>query len=223
MRDSSNGRRRYAVAALVLAAALGLSACGGDDIPTDASKQDFCHAGERFSALQKVPFAEGQEAVEALGEVGTPSDIDAKARSGFTELIERMSTAEDAADFRQRTKSMTEDERDHLFALDTYIQGTCSDRVPAAASEADFCVSGKKFAAAPDDAFAARKAAIIQLAQVGTPESIGAEARLGFIELIDRMNNSQVAIDYQELTRTMSPTEKDYLEALDAYIRKTCS
>lgn len=215
-------RRTAAVLPGLLLAVMVITGC--QDIPEDASKSAFCTAGQRFSALQKVPFSQGREAVDKLAEVGTPSDIDPAAREGFVELIERMNDSEDAGDFRRRTATMDKDERAHLLALDTYIQGACSDRVPSNASRADFCSAGQAFAKAQNDdaSFPKAKEAVAQLVKIGTPENMNAAARLGFIELIDRMNSSTDAPAYDELTRTINPTERDHLDALDAYIKKTC-
>lgn len=223
--DRARGTRRAAAVPTVLLTLLALVALAGcQDIPEDASKAAFCKAGQRFSALQKVPFAQGQDAVDKLADVGTPSDIDSAARAGFVELIDRMNDSEDAGDFRRRTATMDKQERAHLLALDTYIQGACSDRVPSDASRADFCAAGKAFARAQQDdaSFPKAKEAIAELVKIGTPQTMNAAARLGFIELIDRMNSSTDAPGYAELTRTINPTERDHLDALDAYIKKTC-
>lgn len=99
---------------------------GCQNIPEDASTQDFCEAGERYSALRDVTFAKALQVSKQLAEVGTPADIDASARAGFVELIERMEAAENGADFRERTVGMSEKERQHLLDLDTYIQKTCA-------------------------------------------------------------------------------------------------
>ncbi len=99
---------------------------GCQSIPEDAATEDFCSAGQKYSELRGVPFAEAVEVSKQLADVGTPPDIDASARAGFVELIERMDKAKNGADFRNRTTGMSDEERRHLLDLDSYIQRTCS-------------------------------------------------------------------------------------------------
>lgn len=107
-----------------LLGALVLTGC--QSIPEDAATEDFCSAGQKYSELRSVPFDEAVAVSKQLAEVGTPADIDASARAGFVELIERMDEAKNGADFRKRTLTMDQAERKHLLDLDTYIQRTCS-------------------------------------------------------------------------------------------------
>lgn len=102
---------------------------GCQSIPEDADVAAFCTAGKRYSELRDVSFAEAVKVSEQLADVGTPANIDASARAGFVELIDRMGQAENGADFRKRTLGMTASERKHLLDLDTYIQKTCSQAV----------------------------------------------------------------------------------------------
>jgi hypothetical protein len=92
-------------------------------VPSDATKQEFCAAGEAFS--ESEGFSNGVKAAEHLASVGTPPDIKASARAGFIELVERMADSENGPDFRRRTRSLTSRESKHLLDLDTYIQGAC--------------------------------------------------------------------------------------------------
>ncbi len=119
--------RGWVVVRALLGSLLGaLVLTGCQSIPENASKEDFCSAGEKYSELRGVAFAEAVEVSKQLAEVGTPANIDASARSGFVELIERMDEAENGADFRKRTLSMNAEERRHLLDLDSYIQRTCT-------------------------------------------------------------------------------------------------
>jgi hypothetical protein len=115
-------RGRVVAAAVVSTVVL----TGCQSIPEDATTKDFCSAGEKYSELRDVAFSEAVRVSKQLAEVGTPADIDASARAGFVELIERMDDADNGADFRRRTLSMNEQERKHLLDLDTYIQKTCA-------------------------------------------------------------------------------------------------
>lgn len=211
-------RGRYAALALLTAVAT-FALTGCEDIPQDASKADFCLAGERFSALDKVPFSEGQAAAEALAEVGTPADIDKSAREGFVELIDRMDSSDNAAEFRRKSGSLSITEAEHRTALTAYIQMSC---LLANASTADFCVAGKIFAAARNGEFGARKAALDALVKVGAPPDISPAARLGLIELVDRMTASNSNEELDELTRRMGPDQREHLVALDDFIKRAC-
>jgi len=111
-----------------MVSAVALAGCGS--IPDDATEKAFCSAGEKYSELRDVSFAEAVKVSRQLAEVGTPANIDASARAGFVELIDRMDAAKNGADFRKRTLNMNEKERKHLLDLDTYIQKTCAQTVP---------------------------------------------------------------------------------------------
>lgn len=205
------------VTALALVLSLGLTGC--QKIPDSASKADFCQAGERFSALQDVPFSEGQAAIRELADVGTPADIDPAGRAGFEELVDRMESSKNAADFLKKSQKLSIEESEHRTALTVYIQLTC---LLATASTADFCVAGKIFAATRNGEFEARKAALDDLVKVGAPPDIRPAARVGLIELVDRMNAADSNSELDELTRAISPAEREHLEALDAYIKRAC-
>lgn len=215
---SSRRGRTAALALLTAVGAAGLTGC--QDIPDSASKASFCQAGERFSALQDVPFSEGQAAIKALAEVGTPADIDKPARQGFVELVERMESSDDAAEFLEKSQKLSTRESEHRTALTVYIQLTC---VLGNASTADFCVAGKVFAANRNGAFEDRKAALDGLVKVGAPPDISPAARLGLIELVDRMNSSTSNEQLDELTRDISADEREHLVALDDFIKKACT
>lgn len=116
-------RSTVLVAATVLSL-LTLSGCG-QEIPRAADPKEFCSAGEQYSALRQVPYAEALEAGDRLAEVGTPVGIDKPARQGFEELISRMKDSSDAAEFRQRTRDMSAAEKRRLMALDSFIQRVC--------------------------------------------------------------------------------------------------
>jgi hypothetical protein len=131
--------RKLVVAALLLPLVL-LTGCGKGDgrhfctgtdsggctkVPADATKAAFCTAGSTFSEANG--FANGLKAAKALAAVGTPSDIDASARAGFVELVERMVDAENGPDFRRRTRNLSDSEKRHLLDLDSYIRETCAN------------------------------------------------------------------------------------------------
>ena len=112
--------RVVAVCATLLAVGL---VTGCQKIPEDASTKDFCSNGEKFSA--STTFEAGVKAAEKLRDVGTPAGIPKGARQGFVELIERVTEADDGADFKKKAKKLSAAERRHLEALSTYLAKTC--------------------------------------------------------------------------------------------------
>lgn len=219
MLNEVNWRRARFATVVLLTAVVSVGLTGCQKIPKDASKAAFCQAGERFSALQDVPFSEGQAAIKALADVGTPADIDKPAREGFVELVDRMDSSEDAAEFLKKSQRLSAAESEHRTALTVYIQLTC---VLGNASTADFCVAGKVFAATRNGAFEERRTALDTLVKVGAPPDISPAARLGLIELVDRMTSSKSNEQLDELTRKISPDEREHLVALDDFIKRAC-
>ncbi|MFL6061580.1 MAG: hypothetical protein ACJ72E_10135 [Marmoricola sp.] len=101
----------------------GASTSGCTKVPANASTEAFCAAGSTFSSVEG--FANGVKAAKSLAAVGTPPDIDASARAGFVELVERMVDSKNGPDFRSRTRHLSNVEKKHLLDLDTYIGKTC--------------------------------------------------------------------------------------------------
>lgn len=122
---SSTGRTgaRLGLVVSALLASAALAGCGGEDIPENASKKDFCSEGEKFSA--STNFAEGVTAAKKLAEVGTPKDITTGARAGFVELVERVTGSKSGADFKKKQAKLSKTEAEHLSDLNEYIQKTC--------------------------------------------------------------------------------------------------
>lgn len=101
----------------------GASTSGCTKVPANATIAAFCAAGSSFSSVEG--FSNGVKAAKALAAVGTPPDIDASARAGFVELVERMVDSKNGPDFRSRTRHLSNEEKKHLLDLDTYIGKTC--------------------------------------------------------------------------------------------------
>lgn len=95
----------------------------------------------------------------------------------------------------------------------------CSS-IPENASVKDFCTEGEKFSASTNfsDGIKAAK----RLQEVGTPSGIGADARTGFVELVERMLDSENGGDFRARTKKLTAEERKHLVALSNYIRKTC-
>lgn len=104
-----------------LLAMLALAGC--QDVPENASKKEFCSEGEKFSA--STTFEQGVKAAERLAEVGTPAGIPKSARLGFVELIERVTESKNGAEFKKKTKELSDEEGKHLMDLSAYIDKTC--------------------------------------------------------------------------------------------------
>jgi hypothetical protein len=113
--------RRVTPFLLALVAVPVLAGC--QSVPTDASVKEFCASGEQFSAATR--FDQGVASARHLAKVGTPTGIDAGARAGFIELINRVTSARDGNDFTKQSKKLTSEEQNHLAALNDYIRKTC--------------------------------------------------------------------------------------------------
>ena len=118
--------RRVTPFLLAVVAAPLLAGC--QSVPSDASVKAFCASGEQFSASTK--FAQGVAAAKHLAKVGTPAGINADARAGFIELINRVTGAHDGNDFLKRSRKLTVEEQKHLAALSVYITKTCAGSGP---------------------------------------------------------------------------------------------
>ncbi|MCW2857515.1 MAG: hypothetical protein JWR52_3130 [Marmoricola sp.] len=115
--------RRATPFLLVLLAVPVLAGC--QSVPSNASVKAFCSSGDRFSASTR--FDQGVAAAKNLAKVGTPVGINADARAGFIELINRVTSAHDGNDFTTKSRKLTVDEQKHLVALTNYIAKTCTD------------------------------------------------------------------------------------------------
>ncbi len=93
--------------------------------------------------------------------------------------------------------------------------------VPTNATVKDFCASGERFSASTR--FDQGVAAANHLAKVGTPRGISADARAGFIELINRVTGAHDSKDFVKKTNSLNVDEQRHLAALSEYITKTCA
>lgn len=118
--------RRVTPLLLALVAVPLLAGC--KSVPNNATVKAFCASGERFSASTR--FDQGVAAAKDLAKVGTPHGINADARAGFIELINRVTGARDGKDFIKQTNNLNADEKRHLAALSDYIAKTCDTSGP---------------------------------------------------------------------------------------------
>jgi hypothetical protein len=131
-------RTTIAAGGLLLAGAL--AACGGGSSsstasgaagsPTDASKSDFCGSFQTLSS-KSTPA----EVAAQLEKVGTPSDIDSSARSGFETFLAKVEKLPDNAGAKQldqlQSSLSTQDQKDVLAFL-SYTQKECAGSLPSA-------------------------------------------------------------------------------------------
>ena len=115
----------------------GVSGCGDDGPPTDASADDFC---ENFSALGEEFLALGEDPDDAdviktvksladdMAETGTPEDIPDDARAGFEVGVEAIQDLDDDAsieDFDTLDEEFSDEDQENSDAFDTYLEETC--------------------------------------------------------------------------------------------------
>jgi hypothetical protein len=127
-----NARTLVAAGTLVLAA--GLTACGsgssksaadGSGTPTDASKTTFCKTFTDLGA-DTTP----KEAADKLGQIGTPSGIDAGARHGFEVLIDHLRALPDNAkdsDLTGMAKDLKPGDEADVVSFLKYYADECQD------------------------------------------------------------------------------------------------
>jgi len=116
--------------ALVLAGVLvacGSSSSGaagsGSGMPTDASKSAFCGAFDKLGS-GTTPH----EAADALGKVGTPSNIDSNARHGYQVLLDHLRELPDNAkesDITAMAKGLSGSDQADVTAFITYYATEC--------------------------------------------------------------------------------------------------
>lgn len=107
-----------------------------------------------------------------------------------------------------------------LLALGLALGLSGCRSIPKSASVKDFCSAGEKFSASTT--FGQGVSAAKKLAATGTPKGIPADARDGFVQLIDRVLDAKDGQDFMRKTKKLNSDERKNLKALDAYIKKTC-
>jgi len=95
------------------------------------------------------------------------------------------------------------------------------ENIPKSASKKDFCSAGERFSASTT--FKQGVSAAKKLSSVGTPKGIPKRARDGFVELIHRVLDAKNGPDFMARSKRISHDEQLNLQALDAYIKKTCT
>ena len=114
------------VASLLLVAGTA-TACGGDDAPSDASKEDFCATATDIAWFG--PRSRRKDFAEKLEDVGTPDDMSDDERKGFDLFIETANKLDDDAteeDVAQLGEDLSDDDEKNLQAFTTYLTETCA-------------------------------------------------------------------------------------------------
>lgn len=101
-----------------------LSACGSS--PDDASKDDFCDAYNDLMSEAGGDFDKYKDKADELSDVGTPEDIDGKARDGFELMVDTISDSGDEDELEEKGKDFSDDEEDELEAFITDATKLCA-------------------------------------------------------------------------------------------------
>lgn len=100
------------------------------------------------------------------------------------------------------------------------LAGCGGSGIPTGASVKEFCGAGSTFSSATK--FADGVKAAEKLHDTGTPQGIPADARKGFVLVVDLVTTSKDRSDLQKRYQKLSSTQKKSVSALDGYISKTC-
>jgi hypothetical protein len=106
------------------------------------------------------------------------------------------------------------------FASGAVLVGCGSAGIPADASVKDFCTASNKFATVTK--FADGVKAADKLHDTGTPKSVPADARSGFELVVRLVTDSKNQAGLEKSYNKLTDAEKKSVDALDAYITKTC-
>lgn len=124
------------IAGLALALT-GVTGCGNDDPPAEASEEDFC---ANFTEFDKTLEGFGDDpdvgavvkamkaAADDMEETGTPEDMPDDARAGFEFTIERLQSLDDDAseeDVVALGEDISDAEEKDSAAFDEYLADTC--------------------------------------------------------------------------------------------------
>ena len=100
------------------------------------------------------------------------------------------------------------------------LAGCGSEGIPTDASVKEFCKAGDKFSTATK--FSEGVKAANGLHDTGTPRDIPDKARDGFELVVKLVGEAKDQKDLETRYNKLSATDKKSIEALDAYIGKTC-
>ena len=117
-------------AASLLLVAGTATACGGDDAPSDASKEDFCATAIDMNGLETPKDV--KDYAEKLEDVGTPEDMSDGERKGFDLFIETANKLDDDTteeDASKLVEDLSEDEQKDFEAFTTYLTKTCAEEL----------------------------------------------------------------------------------------------
>lgn len=108
-----------------------------------------------------------------------------------------------------------------VVAGSVLLTGCGSSEIPDDASAKDFCSAGDRFSTATE--FKDGVKAAEGLRETGTPKDISADARKGFVLVVELVAESSDTKDLQKRYEDLTDKEKQSVDSLDTYIRKTCT
>jgi hypothetical protein len=115
----------------------GVTGCGSDDAPADASEEDFC---ANFTEFDETLQSFGDDpdvgavvkamkgAADDMEETGTPEDMPDDARAGFEFTIDKLQGLDDDAseeDVAALGEDISESDEKDSAAFDEYLSDTC--------------------------------------------------------------------------------------------------
>ena len=115
----------------------GVSGCGDDGPPTDASATEFCDTlgsfAEEAGALGEDPDPADmvdvlKSAGDEMAETGTPEDMPDDARAGFELVLDAIEELDDGASVEEIQglgEDLSESEQKESDAFDKYLDETC--------------------------------------------------------------------------------------------------
>lgn len=110
--------------------------------------------------------------------------------------------------------------RTAAVALAAVTIAGCGGGIPTDASVKDFCAAGERFSEATK--FDEGTKAAERLRDIGTPEGIPKDALAGFERVVSLVTGSKDTKDLQKSYEKLTDAQEKSVEALDAYIEKTC-
>lgn len=131
---------RLALVGASLALVAGLTAaCGGDDAPDNASKDEFCDAWKKAAEsvmTSEQDFDKMKGAYEDAFEVGTPEGISEDAKEG-SKLMEDLLDEADSQEDLEKMEEPSEEDSKKVDEFTSYITEECGSMEPESEAPAE--------------------------------------------------------------------------------------
>lgn len=108
----------------------------GSATATSADAQRFCDAYATIVKSGAEDLPAQKKAIATLAKVGTPSSMDADAKSGYDLMVKAISDSKTSAELEKLGKSLSEEQTLKLFAFSQYLTTTCADQLGVASPSA---------------------------------------------------------------------------------------